>query len=74
MGEYWDAKVTVEYAPYPHGLRYFPDWANSYEYEPTRPPSDENETTIEQIRQQLLGQHPEDISRWPTCGRTRSTC
>lgn len=62
MGEYWGATVTPNYAPYPYGHRYFTNWNDDFQYEPTRPASEDNETTIEQIRVQIMGQHPEDIS------------
>ncbi|SCE91960.1 hypothetical protein GA0070216_103130 [Micromonospora matsumotoense] len=62
MADYWDARATYPSGgPRGEGTRYvMPPENPDLKFTPA--PSDEGGATIEAVRQQVLGQHPEDIS------------
>ena len=61
MADYWGARaLRPSGGPNGEGTRYTMPEPFSGEF--TKPPRDGNGTTIETIRQQILNQHPEDMS------------
>ncbi|SIR64952.1 hypothetical protein [Micromonospora avicenniae] len=62
MADYWGARATYPHGgPSGEGTRYVtPPQQTDLKFTP--PPADEGGETIEAIRVQLMGQHPEDIS------------
>ncbi|TYB95953.1 hypothetical protein FXF53_23250 [Micromonospora sp. WP24] len=62
MADYWGARAIYPHGgPSGEGTRYVtPPQQTDLQFTP--PPADEGGATIEAVRQQVLGQHPEDIS------------
>ncbi|MGH3683165.1 MAG: hypothetical protein ACRDT2_23310, partial [Natronosporangium sp.] len=62
MSEYWGARIFYMEGPNGEGSRYLDGFSPGDTYEPTERAGPDNGTTIEQVNQQIMNQHPEDIS------------
>jgi hypothetical protein len=59
--DYWGARIFYTEGQDGEGSRYFNEFRPGDNYEPTQRAGESN-STIEEIRQQIMNQHPEDIS------------